>query len=96
MDTKTKALFGKSLLHYASIQDYIDWAIEMLLEDYDSPSLRILAGLYPDSCICEANKYFFYSIKELGIKSSFSWEFARVTLEDMKVKLSRSKRFPEA
>ena len=41
MNNSTKAVFGKRALGQAFANDYIDWAIAMLMEDYDSPNLLI-------------------------------------------------------
>jgi hypothetical protein len=41
----TAAFFARRALSQLSASDYVDWAGEMLVQDYDSYSLRILAGL---------------------------------------------------
>ncbi len=51
-----------------SADDYIHWAEEMLMEDYDSPSLRILAGLDHHNSFWEVESYFMRSIEELNIE----------------------------
>ena len=68
MNNSTKAVFGKRALGQVFADDYIDWAIAMLMEDYDSPNLRILAGLDRRSSFFEVEAYFLRSIKELGIE----------------------------
>jgi hypothetical protein len=69
MNTTSRAIFGKQVLHRIFAEDYIDWAYEMLLQDYDSPSLRILAGLNRPSNILEAESYFLKAIEELQIET---------------------------
>lgn len=69
MKYSTKAMFGKINLGDICDYDYINWAEEMLMADYDSPSLRILAGLNPDHSFWdEEAEYFWRSIKELDIE----------------------------
>ena len=69
VDLSSKALFGRRLLGHISALDYIDWAVEMLLQDYDSLDLRILAGLDRQSSIFEVEGYFFRALKELNIEA---------------------------
>ena len=47
--------------------DYVDWAGEMLVQSYDSYSLRILAGLERLASTFEAEDYFLRSAKELDL-----------------------------
>jgi hypothetical protein len=68
MNTASKAIFGKRFLQHVFAEDYIDWAYEMLLQDYDSPSLRILAGLNRPSNFLEISPYFLDAIEELKIE----------------------------
>jgi hypothetical protein len=63
----TKLIFGKRALDKAHAEDYIDWAGEMLVQDYDSPSLRILAGLNRQNNTFEAQDYFSRCVKELRL-----------------------------
>ena len=67
MNSSTKILFGKRVLGYVSASDYVNWAVEMLKKDYDSPNLRILAGLSPESRMIEVERYFFSCLQELNI-----------------------------
>jgi hypothetical protein len=67
MSGPTKAIFGKRALQSAFAEDYIDWAGELLVQDYDSPSLRILAGLHRRSGVFEVEAYFLRALKELNI-----------------------------
>lgn len=48
--------------------DYVDWAGEMLVQGYDSYSLRILAGLERSATTFEAEDYFRRAAKELGLR----------------------------
>jgi hypothetical protein len=38
MSSSTKAIFGRRALHSIFAEDYIDWAGEMLMQDYDTES----------------------------------------------------------
>jgi hypothetical protein len=67
MDYLIKAIFGKRALGQLSASDYVDWAGEMLVKDYDSYSLRILAGLDRFASTYEADDYFLRSVKELNL-----------------------------
>src|SRR5215208_5660475 len=67
MILSTKAIFGKRALYQLPAGDYVDWAGEMLVQGYDSYSLRILAGLERSASTFEAEDYFLRSAKELGI-----------------------------
>jgi hypothetical protein len=68
MALSTKAIFGKRALYQLPASDYVDWAGEMLVQDYDSYSLRILAGLERLASSFEAEDYFLRSAKELGLR----------------------------
>jgi hypothetical protein len=61
------SIFGKRALDQLSTNDYIDWAGEMLVQGYDTYSLRILAGLDRFASTFEAEDYFLRSIKELDL-----------------------------
>ena len=67
MDYLVTAIFGEKALHYLSTSDYVDWAGEMLVQGYDSYSLRILAGLDRVASSFEAEDYFLRSVKEMGL-----------------------------
>ena len=67
MALSTKAIFGKRALYQLPASDYVDWAGEMLVQGYDSYSLRILAGLERLASTFEAEDYFLRSAKELGL-----------------------------
>ena len=49
-------------------EEYIDWAGEMLVKGFDSPSLRILAGLNNFTSGFEVEDRFKRSIQELGFE----------------------------
>ncbi|MBW4694030.1 MAG: hypothetical protein KME27_19975 [Lyngbya sp. HA4199-MV5] len=68
MSNSTNAIFGKRALHQVFADDYIDWAIELLVQGYDSPNLRILAGLDRRSSVFDIETYFIHAIKELEIE----------------------------
>ena len=61
------AIFGKKALQQLSSGDYVDWAGEMLVQGYDSRSLRILAGLDRFVSTFEAEDYFVRAITELNL-----------------------------
>ncbi len=67
MDYLLTAIFGKKALGQLSSSDYVDWAGEMLMQNYDSHSLRILAGLDRFAGAIEAEDYFLRSLKELEL-----------------------------
>lgn len=67
MALSTKAIIGKRALYHLHANDYVDWAGEMLVQGYDSYSLRILAGLERLASTFEAEEYFLRSAKELGL-----------------------------
>jgi hypothetical protein len=43
----TESLFLKRAMNSAAPADYVNWAVERLIEGLDTPALRILAGLNP-------------------------------------------------
>ncbi len=47
--------------------DCVEWALEALCDGYDTPSLRILAGLIPPHQSFEVRDYAIKSLRELGI-----------------------------
>jgi hypothetical protein len=51
-----------------SAEDYAVWAGEMLVQNHDSTSLRILAGLNRRDSIFEAQDYFLRAMKELNLE----------------------------
>jgi RNase P subunit RPR2 len=63
----TYRLLAEKNLTYFDSQKYVDWAVVLLENGFDSESLIILAGLdsYPTE---EKEKYFWESIRELNIK----------------------------
>ncbi len=51
-----------------SAEDFFDWAVDMLEQNYDSRHLRILAGMDRKSTSAfEAEEYFLNCIKELNL-----------------------------
>jgi hypothetical protein len=67
MDYLLTAIFGKRALGQLSSDHYVEWSGEMLVQGYDSRSLRILAGLNRLASTFEAEDYFLRSIKELNL-----------------------------
>ncbi|HEX8607680.1 MAG TPA: hypothetical protein VF679_03450 [Pedobacter sp.] len=65
MNYLISSIFGKRALAELSASDYVDWAGEMLMQGYDSHSLRILASLDKLAGTYETEDYFLRSIKEL-------------------------------
>jgi hypothetical protein len=63
----TYRLLAEKYMTYFDSQKYVDWAVALLENGLESDSLIILAGLdfYPTE---EKEKYFWESIRELGIK----------------------------
>jgi hypothetical protein len=49
-------------------EDYIAWAVDLLVAGRDTPSLRILAGLNPTHERGDIEGYFLRSCKELGLE----------------------------
>ena len=54
-------------MNQITVADYIDWAVEKLVEGSDSPDLRLLSGLDATSSLFEAELHFAKAIKQLGI-----------------------------
>ena len=67
MDYLLEAIFGRRALQQLSSGIYGEWAGEMLVQGYDSHSLRILAGLDRFAGSFEAEDYFLRSLKELNL-----------------------------
>jgi hypothetical protein len=67
MTFSTKEIFGRRALHNIFAEDYIHWAVEMLVHGHDSPNLRILAGLDRRDSVVEVEKYFLHAATELDI-----------------------------
>ena len=90
MDYLLTAIFGKRALQQVSADDYAGWAGEMLVQGYDSRSLRILAGLDRFASTFEAEGYFTRAINELNLTPpdsdtairAYACEIARQILED--------------
>jgi hypothetical protein len=65
---KTDTLLLNRSIGYATPEDYIEWAVERLCEGMDSPSLRILAGLFVRFELDDIEPCFNNSCMELGIE----------------------------
>ncbi|HEU4836787.1 MAG TPA: hypothetical protein VFS90_20300 [Pyrinomonadaceae bacterium] len=84
------AIFGQRALQQLSADDYAAWAGEMLVQGYDSRSLRILAGLDKFASTFEAENYFARSLAELNLTPpdsdtairAYACEIARQIIED--------------
>src|SRR6188768_4047904 len=66
-DLTNKILAYRELKNF-DFNDAIDWAIEMLLLDYETPSLLILAGLSKPVYSFETENYLLSSLKELNLQ----------------------------
>ena len=53
---------------YALPEDYVAWAVELLVAGRDTPSLRVLAGLNPTLERGDIEVYFLRSCKELKLR----------------------------
>ena len=53
---------------YALPEDYVAWAVELLVAGRDTPSLRVLAGLNPNLERDDIEVYFLRSCKELKLR----------------------------
>lgn len=62
----TVALFYFRATNQISASEYVDWAVSLLKQGLDSPSLRILAGL-DSSNLFEAEDYLRRTLRELRI-----------------------------
>ncbi|MEE6452671.1 hypothetical protein RAH41_19075 [Gottfriedia acidiceleris] len=60
-------MYFKIYEHVVASSDYVNWAIEMLLNDYSTDSLIKLASLNEPLNIFEVEEYFKRSIKELNL-----------------------------
>ena len=67
MTRLTISILGKRALGNTSAEDYVDWAGEMLIQGYDSHTLRILAGLDRRGSVFDTEGYFLRCLKELSI-----------------------------
>ncbi|PGZ90953.1 hypothetical protein [Bacillus sp. AFS029533] len=72
----TNILYFKIYEHEVTSSDYVNWAIEMLLNDYLTDSLIILASFIEPLNIFEVEDYFQRSIKELNISKPTHQECA--------------------
>ena len=67
LQKNTNVLFAKRYLETAVSENYVEWALELLEQGQDSPSLRILAGLFSPFNSFEVQDYFERSLKELHV-----------------------------
>ena len=72
----TNILYFKIYEHEVTSSDYVNWAIEMLLNDYSTDSLIFLASFFEPLNIFEVEEYFQRSIKELNISKPTHQECA--------------------
>lgn len=61
-------LFGLQVLKEVRSANYVDWAVGMIVEGFDSPSLRILAGLDENGNVFETAETFGKVVREMGIQ----------------------------
>ncbi len=74
-------MLANSAFQYASGQDYVDWAVDALVDGFDCPSLKILASLDIAGPYAiqspldplEVQKYFFKVVKELALPIPEQW-----------------------
>lgn len=64
----TNVLFYKKYKQLINIEDYVEWACNMLLKDIDTESIRVVASFNKTDSIFEVEEYFYKALKELGIK----------------------------
>ncbi|EEF61436.1 hypothetical protein [Pedosphaera parvula] len=67
MSFSTATIFGKRTMNRIDARDYVEWAVERLVQGKDGYHLRILAGLDPMGSIFEAEEHFGQVLRELGI-----------------------------
>lgn len=67
VESVNNILFAKKYLGSIKIEEYIEWAIDMLGLGFDSKKLRILAGLSNPLDPSEVNNHFEDILKELNI-----------------------------
>ena len=58
MDKIDTSILGKRILGTAQTEDMVDWAVDALEKGFDTPSLRILAGLSKYGSGFETEEYF--------------------------------------
>lgn len=68
MNEATKQFFVKLYLQRASSEDYIEWAIACLEDNYDSKNLRMLASMEKQSYSYEVEEKFRRALSELSWK----------------------------
>ena len=60
-------LLAKRALGYAIDESWVDWAVSLLVAGYDTPSLRILAGMSAPFDVFEMNALADRVVAELGL-----------------------------
>lgn len=63
-------------------EEYVEWAVQAIVDGIDSPSLRILAGLPHLVIPSEAEHYFQRTLSELGVPLISGEEAIRAHLRD--------------
>lgn len=76
--------------------DYVEWAVGMLVEGRDSPSLRIFAGLDERGGVFEAEDYFVRVMRELQISEPDSAAALKAYGVDLATKILDGSLGPEA
>jgi hypothetical protein len=67
----TLALLAHRAKQSLFVRDYVDWAGNALVDGFDSPSLKVLAGLdYAGTSSMEVSRYFLKAVKELNLPIS--------------------------
>ncbi len=68
MDTDTYYLCSKITKCDVSAKEYVDWAINMLMKEIETPSLKILASFMEPLYKPELEEYFYKCLDEIGWK----------------------------
>jgi hypothetical protein len=67
MPLSTVTIFGRQVMNQVTAADYVEWATGMLVDGFDSPTLRMLAGFDERGSTADAEIYFRRALRELQI-----------------------------
>jgi len=86
----TRAIQGARALNYSPDERWVDWAVRLLTEGADTPSLRIMAGLRPPFHYFEVTQLLDRTLDELGVPALVEGEAAGAYAHDVVGELVRS------
>ena len=92
----TRAIQGARALNYTPDERWVDWAVRLLTEGADTPSLRIMAGLRAPLDYLEITRLLDRTLDELGVPALARDEAVNAYAQDLVGELVRNQESMQA